>query len=66
MKFSERIKELRLEKKLSILQLSKEIGVSDATICRWENNKTDVTGENLITLAKFFKVSSDYLLGLED
>ena len=65
-KFSERLKELRTERKLSILALAKEIGVSDATICRWENGINDVTGDSLIVLAKFFGVSADYLLGLED
>ena len=64
--FAERLKELRLEKGLSILALSKKINVSDASICRWENNQTDVKGEQLIQIAKFFGVSTDYLLGLED
>lgn len=65
-KFCERLKELRTERKLSILALAKEIGVSDATICRWENGVNDITGDSLIALAKFFGVTTDYLLGLED
>ena len=65
-KFCERLKELRTERKLSILALAKEIGVSDATICRWENGVNDITGDSLVVLAKFFGVTSDYLLGLED
>ena len=64
--FAQRLKELRLEKKLSTMTLGKEIGVSDMTICRWENNVNDVKGEELAKLAKFFDVSTDYLLGLED
>lgn len=64
--FGERLKELRTEKGLSILDLSKQIKISNATICRWENNTNDIKGEQLIVLAKFFNVSTDYLLGLED
>ena len=65
-KFSERLKELRLEKGLSIMALGKVIEVSDATICRWENSTNDIKGKELIRLAKFFNVTTDYLLGLED
>lgn len=64
--FGNRLKELRLEKKLSLAGLSKEIKISDATISRWENNLNDIKGEELIVLARFFGVSTDYLLGLED
>ncbi|MBQ5929696.1 MAG: helix-turn-helix transcriptional regulator, partial [Clostridia bacterium] len=35
--FAERLKELRLEKNLSLKELAKEIGVSDIAISRWEN-----------------------------
>ena len=64
--FSERLKELRKDKGLSTEALGKIIGVSDTAVCNWENNKHDVRGEQLIKLADYFGVSSDYLLGLED
>lgn len=64
--FGDRLKELRQDKGMSILKLSKIIGISDASICRWENNLTDIKGEQLVTIAKFFNVTTDYLLGLED
>ena len=64
--FGDRLKELRQDKGMSILKLSKFIGISDASICRWENNLTDIKGEQLVTIAKFFNVTTDYLLGLED
>ena len=35
-------------------------------ILRWENGKSDITGENLKKLAEFFNVTTDYLLGLTD
>ncbi len=46
--------------------LSKIIGISDSSLGRWERNEGDITGDNLIILAKFFGVTTDYLLGLED
>lgn len=64
--FGQRLKELRTEKGLSTMALGKIIDVSDMAISRWENDKTDIVSENLIKLAKFFEVSTDYLLGLED
>ena len=63
---AERLKELRIQKKLSILELSKFLGVSDATICRWENGKADIKSDDIITISKFFDVSADYLIGLTD
>lgn len=64
--FGERLKELRQEQGLSIFALSELLKISDATICRWENNINDVKGEQLVVLAKFFDVTTDYLLGLEE
>ena len=65
-KFCERLKELRTEKNLSIEKLSKLIDISNATICRWENGLNDIKSDELIIVARFFEVSTDYLLGLED
>ena len=64
--FAEKLKELRTEKNISILTLGKAIGVSDATICRWENGVSDIKSDQLILLASFFGVTTDYLLGLEE
>ena len=64
-KFAERLKELRAESGLSIMALGKAIGVSDATICRWENGISDIKSDELIKLADFFLVSTDDLIGYE-
>ena len=64
-KFAERLKELRTEADLSILALGNAIGVSDATICRWENGVSDIKSDQLVALADFFAVSTDDLLGFE-
>ena len=64
--FGERLRELREEEKLSARDLADKIGVSDASIIRWENNQINPSIECLYALAVYFKVSADYLLGLED
>ncbi len=65
-KFNERLKELRKDNNLSALKLSKILNVSDTTILRWENGTISPTIENLYNIAIYFKVSTDYLLGLTD
>ena len=65
-KFAARLKELRQEKGLSIQALSKETKIGVASICRWENCQADVKGSQLVVLAKYFGVTIDYLMGLED
>lgn len=65
-KFAERLKELRSEKSLSIQALSKATDIGVASICRWENGQADIKSDQLITLALFFDVTADYLLGLEN
>ena len=65
-KFSERLKELRLEKGLSVQGLAREVKISSSSLCRWENNQADVKGSQLVVLAKYFDVSIDYLMGLKD
>lgn len=64
--FSERLKELRESKKISMYTLAKQLGVSDAAICKWENAVTEPKASNIKNLSEFFEVSSDFLLGLED
>ena len=64
--FSQRLRELRLDKKLSMKQLAKEINTTDAAISNWENGVNEPKISSVISIAKFFGVTSDYLLGLED
>ena len=64
--FAKRIAELSKDKGLSQSQLSKEIGISQAAIAFWEAGERIPGALALITISKYFKVSADYLLGLED
>lgn len=64
--FAERLKELREEEKLSTKKLGEKIGYSDVAISRWEREERIPNIEVLVAIAKYFKVSTDYLCGLED
>ncbi len=64
--FQERLKELRLENELSAKELGKILGVRDTTILRWEKGIILPSIEHLYNIAKYFNVSADYLIGLED
>lgn len=61
--FSERLKELRAEKDISLKALAKEIGTTNATLCRYENNMQRPRQDFIENLADYFEVTTDYLLG---
>ena len=61
-----RIKEIRLENKLSQKKLGELIAASQDTISLWETGKSVSTAEFLIALAGLFDVSVDYILCLKD
>ncbi len=61
-----KIKELRLEKGLLQKDLAIQIGVARNTITQYEKNLANPSYEVLIAIAKFFNVSTDFLLGVED
>lgn len=61
-----KIKELRIEKGLLQKDLAIQIGVARNTITQYEKNLANPSYEILIAIAKFFNVTTDFLLGLED
>ncbi len=63
---AKRIRELRLERKLSQNQMADLLSVSQDTISFWENGKSLPSAEYLIEISKNFNVSTDYILGLTD
>lgn len=64
--FAKRLRELRTESGLSMKQLAKKLNTTDAAISNWENEINEPKISYLLEIAKFFNVSCDYLLGLED
>lgn len=64
--FAENLKRLRTERGLGQVELSQKLGLSKGIISLWENGLREPNMSSLIILAKFFNVSIDYLVGLED
>ena len=58
-----RFKELRLERNLSLRELSEYIGINYSTIACYETNKREPNIETLKKLTSFFEVSLDYICG---
>ena len=65
-KMYQRIRDLREDRDLSQAALAKLLNVSQSTYSRYENGKLDIPSQALIALARYYKVSVDYLLGLDD
>ncbi|VBB05609.1 Hypothetical protein LUCI_0819 [Lucifera butyrica] len=64
--FSLKLKELRLSRNLTLEQLGKELGVIKQTIGHWESGIRLPNLEMTVSIADYFNVSVDYLLGLSD
>ena len=66
MRFSSVLKDLRREKGCSARELSLELNCSINLIYDWEHERCQPGYDTLIKIAKFFSVSIEYLLGVED
>ena len=64
--FQTRLKELRLENNLSQQKLAEKIGVTQKAIDFWEKGINEPKASCIVALAKFFDVSTDYILGIKD
>ena len=62
----EKIKTLRETMNITQPELAKITEVSNGMISLWENNKHEPKASHIKKLAIVFKVSADYLLGLEN
>lgn len=63
---SNRLRELRKDSDLSQKELAKILGMSQTGYSKYETGENDIPTIILIKLAKYYKVSTDYLLGLSD
>ena len=61
-----RLKELRKQNKLTQQQLAEMLGVTQAALSGWENEKFGIDKGSLLKCAKIFDVSIDYLLGRDE
>lgn len=63
----ERLKDLRVERSLTLEQLSAETGISKSALGKYEaDDFKDISPFSMVELAKFYGVSTDYLLGLTE
>ena len=63
----ERLKDLRVERGLTLEQLSAETGISKSALGKYEaDDFKDISPFSMVELAKFYGVSTDYLLGLTE
>lgn len=65
-KFADNLKMLRQERNIGQVELATKLDVSKGIISLWENGKREPTLTYIIKIAKFFNVSADFLIGLEN
>lgn len=66
MEFSERLKTLRKEARLTQIDVAEKLGVSQPAYASWERGIKKPTQENLVKIAQVLNVSVDYLVGLSE
>ena len=64
--FGEKVRNLREDKDLNQTQLGHALCMSQRKVSFIECGKTEPSIDDIITFCKFFGVSADYLLGIED
>lgn len=63
----EKLKDLRIERGLTLEELEAKVNISKSTLGSYESNDyKDISHTSIITLAKFYGVSADYLLGFSE
>lgn len=63
MDFANRFKELRKLNKLSQNEIAEKYNIDRTTVGKWESNISTPNVEIIKDLAKYFNVTTDYLLG---
>lgn len=64
--FADRLQDLISKSGKTISILSKEMGISEGSLSKYQNDSGEAGIIKLAKLAKYFKVSTDYLLGLTE
>lgn len=66
MNMGEKLKSLRIEKKLTQKQVADRIGLAISAVSSYESGTRYPSYGVLVKLARIFHVSTDYLLGMTD
>ena len=61
-----RLRELRKEKELTLIELSKLININKSSIARFETGESIMSSIELEVFSNFYGVSVDYILGKND
>lgn len=61
--FTDRLKELRKEKKLTQKEIAEQIGIKRNSYSDWETGKNEPNLENIVKLSKILGTTIDFLLG---
>lgn len=64
--FGDKIKDLRKEKNLTQKELAQALSITISTLSHWECDYQEPSFKDLVLLASYFCVSTDYLLGTTD
>ena len=61
-----KLKQLREENNISQSEIAIFLNIKQNTYSQYETGKRQIPIDTLIKIAKFYKVSTDYILDLED
>ena len=61
-----KLKELREENNVSQKEIAEFLNIKQNTYSQYETHKRQLSIDILIKLSKFYHVTTDYILGLED
>lgn len=64
MYWNDKIKELREDHDLTQAEMGKRLQISQRLVSYYENGKRDLPIEVLIAYAKYFNLTTDYIVGL--
>ena len=63
--YYDRLRELREDRDLTQLDVAKVLNTTQQVYSRYENGINQIPLHHLVSLCKFYKVSSDYILGIK-
>ena len=63
--YNQILKELREDNDLSQKEVASHLGIKQQVYSRYETGIRNLPIEHLIKLAKFYKVTTDYILGMD-
>lgn len=65
-KYIKRIRDLREDHDLTQQKIAELLGTSQTMYARYERGANEMPIHHLVTLCQYYKVTSDYILGLSD